>query len=77
MKRLLLIFVTTVIVSCSFDNKTGIWKDASKISKKNQSSKTISDNNLNTRYEDVFLKKKLSMKKRNLLIFLRLKLTLL
>ena len=58
MKRLLLIFLAVIVTSCSFDNKTGIWKDASKISKKNQSSKTISDNNLNTRYEDVFLKKK-------------------
>ena len=58
MKRLLLVFLAVIVTSCSFDNKTGIWKDASKISKKNQSSKTISDNNLNTRYEDVFLKKK-------------------
>ena len=54
MKRLLLIFLAVIVTSCSFDNKTGIWKDASKISKNNQSSKTISDNNLNTRYEDVF-----------------------
>ena len=58
MKRLLLVFLAVIVTSCSFDNKTGIWKDASKISKNNQSSKTISDNNLETRYEDVFLKKK-------------------
>ena len=58
MKRLLLIFLAVIVTSCSFDNKTGIWKDASKISKNNQSSKTISDNNLETRYENVFLKKK-------------------
>ncbi len=58
MKRLLLIFVTTVIVSCSFDNKTGIWKDASNIPIDNQNPKSIEDNNSNPRYEDIFIKNK-------------------
>jgi len=58
MKRLLLIFVTILIVSCSFDNKTGIWKDVADISRDNQNPKTITDNNINTKYEDIFIKNK-------------------
>ena len=56
MKRLLLIFVATVVASCSFDNKTGIWKDASNTPIENQNPKSIKGNNSNSRYEDVFIK---------------------
>ena len=42
MKKLLLIFIVSVLYSCSFDNKTGIWKDASSISVDNKATKSIS-----------------------------------
>jgi len=58
MKRLLLVFLTVLVVSCSFDNKTGIWRDASTTLEEKQSLKTITDNDSNTRLEDVFIKKK-------------------
>ena len=58
MKRLLLAFVAIVLSSCSFDNKTGIWKDASNIPVDNQPAKSITDNKAGTRYEDIFVKKK-------------------
>ena len=44
MKNLLLIFVAFIAVSCSFDNKTGIWKDASSIPVDNQVVNTIEEN---------------------------------
>ena len=46
MKRLLLVFVAVGFISCSFDNKTGIWKDASNTPVDNQTSKSITDNKL-------------------------------
>jgi outer membrane protein assembly factor BamB len=58
MKRLLLIFVTIAITSCSFDNKTGIWKDASNTPIENQNPKSITGNNSESRYEDIFVKNK-------------------
>ena len=58
MKRLLLVFVAVGFISCSFDNKTGIWKDASNTPVDNQTSKSITDNKLSTRYEDIFTKNK-------------------
>ena len=58
MKRLLLVFVIIVLTSCSLDNKTGIWKDAANISVDNQSPKTIINNNLSKKYEDILKKKK-------------------
>jgi outer membrane protein assembly factor BamB len=58
MKRLLLILVTIVATSCSFDNKTGLWKDTENIPIDNSKSKTITDNNPKTRYENVFIKNK-------------------
>ena len=69
MKRLLLVFLTVLVVSCSFDNKTGIWRDASTTLEEKQSLKTITDNDSNKRLEDVFIKKKLSTKKKNPSIF--------
>ena len=58
MKELLLILVIIVVSSCSFDNKTGLWKDASNIPVEIQNPQSIETNNSNTRYEDVFLKTK-------------------
>ena len=31
MKKLLLIFFVAALSSCSFDNKTGIWKNSSQV----------------------------------------------
>ncbi len=45
MKRFLLIFITITVTSCSFDNKTGIWKDAANIPVENQSKELIDVNN--------------------------------
>jgi outer membrane protein assembly factor BamB len=59
MKKLLLIFIAATLTSCSFDNKTGLWKDATNTQIDNQTTKSISDNNLEKRYEDVFLKGKI------------------
>ena len=56
MNRLLLVFILPFVVSCSFDNKTGIWKDASDIPVDNQISESISDYQLDQRYEDIFSK---------------------
>jgi outer membrane protein assembly factor BamB len=59
MKRLLLVFVTIVFTSCSFDNKTGIWKDASNTPASNQAPRSITENEEPTRFEDVFVKNKI------------------
>ena len=58
MKRLLLIFVAIVFVSCSFDDKTGIWKDASNTPVDNQTSNQILENEPTIRYEEIFTKNK-------------------
>ena len=58
MKKLLLVCVTIVLTSCSFDNKTGIWKDASSTPVDNQTPNTTVDNNSSTKYEDVFTENK-------------------
>ena len=54
MKRLLLILAILTLTSCSFDNKTGIWKDASSIPVDNKSTKSILANQPDSKYEDVF-----------------------
>ena len=54
MKRLILIFVTIALTNCSFDNKTGIWKDASDIPFEKSTSNSINKKNVNSKYEDVF-----------------------
>ena len=56
MKRFLLVFVTILLTSCSFDNKTGIWKDASSIPVENKNAKSISKKSSTTRLENVFIK---------------------
>ena len=58
MERLLLVLITILITSCSFDNKTGIWKDATNTSVENQSSKSILKENQSSRYEDFITKNK-------------------
>ena len=54
MKRLILIFVTLTLANCSFDNKTGIWKDASDIPFEKSTSNSINKKDVNSRYENVF-----------------------
>ena len=54
MKSLILIFVILIISSCSFDNKTGLWKDASDIPVDNQIGKSIDSNEVQNQYEDIF-----------------------
>ena len=41
MKGFFLIFVTFMLSSCSLDNKTGIWKDASSIPTEKQPTESI------------------------------------
>ncbi len=53
MKSLILIFVILIISSCSFDNKTGLWKDASDIPVDNQIGKSIDSNEVQSQYEDI------------------------
>ncbi|MBL6857263.1 MAG: PQQ-like beta-propeller repeat protein [Pelagibacteraceae bacterium] len=57
MKKLLLIFFVAALSSCSFDNKTGIWKDASDLPEINQTSKPILNDQTDTRYENIVTKK--------------------
>ena len=59
MKRLILIFVLISLTSCSFDDKTGIWKDASNIPYEKSTSNSIDKNNVKSRYEDVFTESKI------------------
>jgi len=59
MKKLLLVLGLLFLTSCSFDNKTGIWKDASNIPVDDQASKSIVENQSDKRYEDIFIKNKI------------------
>jgi len=65
MKCFILILVVLPVLSCSFDNKTGIWKDASDISVNNQGSKSIENNENERRYEDIFVKNKIFNEEKN------------
>ena len=56
MKKLFLVLAITTFSSCSFDNKTGIWQDATDIPVNNQVTKTITDSEPEQRYEDIFIK---------------------
>ncbi len=58
MKRLILIFVITLNSSCSLDNKTGIWNDASNTPVDNKNSRSIKNTNIESRYEDLFIEDK-------------------
>jgi outer membrane protein assembly factor BamB len=57
MKNFILVFVVLMLPSCSFDNKTGLWKDASNIPVDNQIVKSINLQNQQNMYQDVFTKK--------------------
>ena len=56
MKKLLQILIVLTLYSCSFDNKTGIWNDASDILVDNQSTESIINNQSEVKYEDIFTK---------------------
>jgi outer membrane protein assembly factor BamB len=56
MKKLLLMSFVLVFTSCSLDNKTGIWKDISDIPVENQASKSISENSIDAKYENIIAK---------------------
>ena len=56
MLKILLVLLSIFLSSCSFDNKTGIWKDASKIPVESSEGKSISEDKSNRRYEDIFVK---------------------
>ncbi len=56
MKKLLLVFISLILFSCSFDNKTGIWNDASDVPRSEQASKSILENSSDTKYENIFIK---------------------
>ena len=60
MKRLLIILGVIILASCSFDNKTGIWKDASNIPVEDSGLGSIQNDNANQRYEEIFTKDKIS-----------------
>jgi outer membrane protein assembly factor BamB len=65
MKSLILIFVILIISSCSFDNKTGLWKDASDIPVDNQIGKSIDSNEVQSQYEDIFVQDQIFNKEIN------------
>ena len=65
MKSFILTFVILILTSCSFDNKTGIWKDASNIPIDNKDSESIKGN-VKSRYENIFTKKKQYNEEKNL-----------
>ena len=54
MKRLILIFLITLPTSCSLDNKTGIWKDATIIDVDDNQRNEIKYENDNNEYVEVF-----------------------
>ena len=74
MKNIILIFIVTIIVSCSFDNKTGIWKDISDIEQETQETKSTIEDNTSPRYENIFTKNKIFNEEKKLSTSLNLKL---
>ena len=65
MKNFKLVFISLIIASCSFDNKTGIWKDASTIPVENKNTELVKADNSNIRYVDVFVEKENFNEERN------------
>ena len=59
MKTFILIFFIFTLLSCSFDNKTGIWNDASNIKVDSSVVDSIDASQTTRRYEDIFVKKKI------------------
>ena len=69
MKRYILIFVSLVFVSCSFDNKSGIWKDASDIPLETNDGNSIDSSDSSDskrRYEDIITKEQLFGEEKNI-----------
>ncbi|MDB9795807.1 PQQ-binding-like beta-propeller repeat protein [Pelagibacteraceae bacterium] len=66
MKSFISIFVILIISSCSFDNKTGIWNDASVMSDVGSSTRSVNDTDQVDRYEYIFSKEKLFNEEKNL-----------
>ena len=67
MKNIILIFIVIFIVSCSFDNKTGIWKDITDIEQESQETKSIIEDNISPRYESIFTKNQIFNEEKKLL----------
>ena len=59
MKKYILIFASLILVSCSFDNKSGIWNDASNIPLETKDGNSINTSKSSRRYEDVVTKKQI------------------
>ena len=67
MKRLFWFFIAIIISSCSLDNKTGIWKDASNIIVENPVIKSLESSDKDKQYEDIFFKNKIYSEEKNAL----------
>ena len=65
MKSLFLIFILLIITACSFDNKTGIWKDASDVLVGNKDTQSIERSNSKSRFEDILIKKEIFNEEKN------------
>tara|TARA_B110000971_G_scaffold90957_1_gene93589 strand:- start:7926 stop:9290 length:1365 start_codon:yes stop_codon:yes gene_type:complete len=65
MKYIITIFGILIITSCSFDNKTGIWKDASSVPLEIKNKKSINENISNNKYENLFTKNKIYNEEKN------------
>ena len=65
MKSLFLIFILLIISACSFDNKTGIWKDASDVLVGNKDTQSIESSNSKSRFEDILIKKETFNEEKN------------
>ena len=65
MKYIITIFGILIITSCSFDDKTGIWKDASSVPLEIKNKKSINENISNNKYENLFTKNKIYNEEKN------------
>ena len=65
MKNFILIFFSLIALSCSFDNKTGIWKDASQFPIDNQITESIDGTNIESKYENVFTQNQIFNEEKN------------
>ena len=68
MKRFIIIFIITTLTSCSFDSKTGIWKDASNFPIENQDVISIESGDSKNRYEEVFTRDFIYSEEKNSLL---------
>ena len=58
MKNFILVCIAIILVSCSFDDKTGIWKDAATTPVERQEISPLNEN-IKSRFETVFQKEKI------------------